>query len=211
VYFKGGWIYKFNPASQGTFYDFNGQPQSVSMMTLRKKLPYGVVKDMAEWISIPYNSSDSLIVIKPIDPRISIEQVTQNLDAEDVDNMIESLYRDNYANVNLTMPKFKTTSTSNLVKPLQQMGVQKIFSQQSEINRLAVTETMQVSNAFQQTYMEVNEEGSIATSLTSFSVVALSFTPPVPNIEFTIDRPFLAMIVNRERKFPYFVAKICSP
>jgi serine protease inhibitor len=134
----------------------------------------------------------------------------QNLDAEDVDNMIESLYRDNYANVNLTMPKFKTTSTSNLIKPLQQMGVQKSFSQQSEINRLA-NEPMQVSNAVQQASMEVNEEGSIATSLTSFSVVALSFTPPVPNIEFTIDRPFLAMIVNRERKFPYFVAKICSP
>lgn len=210
VYFKGGWIYKFNPATNGIFYAFDGHPLTVPMMTLNKKLPYGTVKDMAEWVSIPYNSSDSMIVVKPKDPRMSIERMMQNLDSDDVEHMIESLYHDNYANVNLTMPKFKTHSTTNLVKPLQQMGVQKPFSNRAEITRLA-NEPMQVSNAIQQASMEVNEEGSIASSLTSFSVVALSFSPPTPNIEFMVDRPFLAMIVNRDRKFPYFVAKICAP
>lgn len=210
VYFKGGWIYKFNPATPGTFYTFDNRPVNVPMMTLRKKLPYGILNDMAEWVSIPYNSSDSMIIVKPKDPRMNIEQVMQNLKSDDIDNMIESLYRDNYANVNLTMPKFKTATTTNLIKPLQQMGVNRPFTQNAEITKLA-SEPMTVSNAVQQASLEVNEEGSIATSLTSFSVVALSFSPPTPNVEFTVDRPFIAMIVNRDRKFPYFVAKICTP
>lgn len=209
VYFKGGWIYKFNPAQPGIFYTVDDQPVAVPMMTLRKKLPYGSVRDMCDWVSIPYNSTDSMVVVKPRYP-YKIEQVIQNLKPDDVNEIMEGLHRDNYANVNLTMPKFKADSTTNLVKPLQKMGINKAFSRNSEITNLS-NEPLQISNAVQQASMEVNEEGSIATSLTSFSVVALSFSPPVPNIEFNVDRPFIAMIVNRDRKFPYFVAKICAP
>lgn len=209
VFFRGGWIYKFNPATPGTFYLFNNQPISVPMMTLRKKLLYGE-KNGAEWISIPYNSSDSMIVIKSKNPSVSIEQVMNNLKSEDIHNIMEDAYQDSYANVNLTMPKFKISSITNLVQPLQKLGVQKCFSNQAQINRIA-SEPLQVSNAVQQAALEVNEEGSIATSLTSFSVVALSFSPPVGNVEFMVDRPFVAIIVNRDRKFPYFVAKISTP
>lgn len=209
VYFKGGWIYKFNPAQIGTFYTVDNRPVSIPMMTLRKKLPYGSIGEMAEWVSIPYNSTDSMVVIKPR-PQHSAESLIVNLQPRDIEDVMESLHRDNYANVNLTMPKFKTDSTTSLVNSLKQMGIRKCFSGNSEITKLA-SEPLQVSNALQQASLEVNEEGSIATSLTSFSVVALSFSPPVPNVEFTVDRPFIAMIVNRDRKFPYFVAKISAP
>lgn len=208
VYFKGGWIYKFNPAQYGTFTTFNNQRVQIPMMTLRKKLPYGE-NNLAEWVAIPYNSSDSMIIVKPKE-QYNVETLMLALKHEDIDQMIESLHRDNYANVNLTMPKFKADSTTNLVNPLQNMGIKKPFTKYSEITKLA-NEPLQVSNAVQQAALEVNEEGSIATSLTSFSVVALSFSPPVPNIEFNVDRPFLAMIVNRDLMIPYFIAKISTP
>ena len=126
------------------------------MMTLRKKLPYGSIGNMAEWISLPYNSSDAMIILKPKDGS-NVENIMQHMQAEDVDNIIQSMYDDNYANVNLTMPKFKTDSLTNLVSPLQKMGVQKAFSRESQINKLA-SEPLQVSNAVQQASMEVNEE-----------------------------------------------------
>lgn len=91
------------------------------------------------------------------------------------------------------------------------MGVRNLFGQNAELPYLSRTEPLQVSNAQQQTILEVNEQGSIATSVTSFNVVALSYQPPVPDVEFNVNRPFVAMIVNREKYFPYFIAKVTNP
>lgn len=210
AYFKGGWIYKFNPATRGEFSTQNG-PKAVPMMTLRKKLPYGIVGNMAEWISIPYNSSDSMIVILPKHD-VSLDNFIQQFNKNDMDHILDSFGSDSYANVNLTMPKFKIDSISSLVKPLQKMGIKRAFSENSEINQLTSNrEPLQISSATQQASMEVNEEGSIASSLTSFSVVALSYSPPVPDVEFLVNRPFIAIICDRNRNFPYFIAKVSSP
>lgn len=211
VYFKGGWIYKFNPATKGEFFTGNGERKAVPMMTLRKKLPYGNIRKMAEWISIPYNSSDSMIVILP-KPDLSLDNFINRFSEEDMDLIMASLGNDNYANVNLTMPKFKIDSVTSLVKPMQGMGIHRAFSENSEITKLTTNrEPLQVSNAVQQASMEVNEEGSIASSLTSFSVVALSYSPPVSDVELIVNRPFIAIICDRNRNFPYFIAKVSSP
>lgn len=210
VYFKGGWIYKFNPATKGEFFTESG-PKSCPMMTLRKKLPYGTVGNMADWISIPYNSSDSMIVILP-KQNVPLETFIKRFNKNDMNNIMDSLGGDNYANVNLTMPKFKIDSTASLVKPLQEMGINRAFSENSEITKLTTNnQPLQISNAVQQASMEVNEEGSIASSLTSFSVVALSYSPPVSDVEFLVNRPFIAIICDRFKSFPYFIAKVSSP
>lgn len=210
VYFKGGWIYRFNPANNGEFYTNSGR-RSVPMMTLEKKLPYGTIDNMAEWISIPYNSSDCMIVILPKN-NIPIDEVIKQMHKPHVDKIMDSLNTDNYANVNLTMPKFKVDSTMSLVHPMQQMGIKKAFSHEAEITKFTKDQQpLKISNAVQQASMEVNEEGSIASSVTSFHVVALSYSPPAANIEFLVNRPFIAMICDRNRQFPYFVAKISEP
>jgi serpin B len=179
------------------------------MMTLKKKLPYGTTNNNnAEWISIPYNSSDSMVVILPRE-NVGIDAVLKNFNADDIINRLDS---DSYANVNLSLPKFKVESTFSLVSPLQQMGVRELFTQGANLRKLSENgDPIAVSNAISQASLEVNEEGSIASSLTSFSVVALSFSPPVPEIEFNCNRPFIAMIVNRDQKIPYFLAKISNP
>lgn len=211
VYFKGGWIYKFNPAPNGDFNTPAGR-KSVPMMTLKKKLPYGTIGDMAEWISIPYNSTDSMVVILP-KQQISLDGFIQNIDKSQINRIVDSIgTSDQYANINLTMPKFKIETSASLVKPLQQMGITKAFQENAELTKLTATgEPMHLSNAVQQASLEVNEEGSIATSLTSFSVVALSYSPPVPDVEFLVNRPFIAMIVDRSRNIPYFVCKVSNP
>lgn len=204
VYFKGEWIYKFNPAQSGSFYSAPGLATQAPMMTLRKKLQYGSLDNMADWVSIPYNSSDSMIVILPRQG-YRVDDCIRDIRIND---LFDALNQDTYANVNLTLPKFKIETKSSLIEPLQRMGVRKIFSPSSEVTGLAEGEPLQISNALQQASMEVNEEGSVASSLTSFSVVALSFAPPVPDIEFNCNRPFVTMIVDRRNNFPYFISKV---
>lgn len=91
------------------------------------------------------------------------------------------------------------------------MGMNSLFSPEASLPKLAKNERVQLSNAQQQSILEVNEVGTIAASLTTFSVVALSFSAPVPNVKLTINRPFLCMIVDRDTNIPLFVAKVSNP
>lgn len=208
VYFKGEWIFKFNPAQPGEFLANGNRPITANMMTLKKKVQYGKIGDMAEWIAVPYESASDVMIIVLPSKSANINQVMQNLN---IDQLFIALDQDNNANVNITLPKFKIESTYSLSDAFKNMGMQRMFTQNAEINQLILNENLEVSQAMQQASLEVNEEGSIATSLTSFSVVALSFSPPIPDVEFTVDRPFIAMIADKKRFFPYFIAKVMSP
>jgi hypothetical protein len=42
-------------------------------------------------------------------------------------------------------------------------------------------------------------------------VVGLSVQRPVPNVVFTVDRPFIAVIANHGKTIPYVIAKITDP
>ena len=210
VYFKGEWIFKLNPGGVDKFYVDERTPVQVNMMKLLKKLPYGKLQNgnLGEWIALPYNSNDSMVIILPT-KGVSLDTLIEKLNVHDVFN---SMNIDNYGNVTLTLPRFKVESRSSLVNPLQQMGIKQLFSTNSQLPGLfASNEPLTVSSVLQQASLEVNEEGSIATSLTAFGVVALSFSPPTPDVEFKVDRPFVAMIIDRKNNFPYFIAKISNP
>jgi serine protease inhibitor len=91
------------------------------------------------------------------------------------------------------------------------MGVQTLFSPRAELPYLSDYSSVTVSNAQQQSSIDVNEEGTVVVSFTNINVVALSFTPAVPSVDFVVDRPFLAVIANRDRNIPYVIAKITNP
>lgn len=88
------------------------------------------------------------------------------------------------------------------------MGIRKIFSSESEYSPLKDATKLQVSEATQQSSFEVSETGSIGASVTRYSVTALSVRAPVKAVNFVVDRPFVAVIVNRLYGIPYFIAKV---
>lgn len=210
VYFKGEWIFKLNSGGIDDFYVNENTPVKVPMMKLIKKLPYGKLQNgnLGEWISLPYNSNDSMVIILP-KKGVPLDTLVNTLNVHDI---FDGLNSDTYGNVSLTLPKFKVESKSSLINPLQQMGIRKLFATNAQLpNIFNSNEQLSISNVLQQASLEVNEEGSIATSLTAFAVIALSFTPPTPDVEFIVNRPFVAMIIDRKNDFPYFIAKISDP
>lgn len=206
VHFKGDWVYRLHPSVPENF-SFGNDVTKVKMMKLLKKLPYGKIRD-AEWIGLPYTSNDTMIIILP-DEDVKINTFIQRMNMGELMNSINA---DTYGNITLTIPKFKIETKSSLNAPLQEMGIRRLFSFQSELpNIYSGQQDLGVSTMLQQASLEVNEEGTIATSLTALNVVALSFQVPVPDVDFRVNRPFIAMIFNRQFNFPYFVAKILRP
>lgn len=91
------------------------------------------------------------------------------------------------------------------------MGVSSLFTPRAELPYLSDTDAVQVTNAEQQASMEVNEKGTVLVAFTNLNVVALSFQQPVPNVDFFVNRPFVAMVADTDRKLPLMMAKITNP
>lgn len=91
------------------------------------------------------------------------------------------------------------------------MGVNTLFSTKAQLPYLSDYDQVQVTNAQQQASMEVNEDGTVFIAFTNLNVVALSFQAPVPDVEFNVNRPFIAIIADNRRSIPYVMAKITNP
>lgn len=91
------------------------------------------------------------------------------------------------------------------------MGVKSLFTSNAELPYLANNGNIQVSSAQQQASLDVSEKGSIMLAVTNFNIAALSLEPVIPKVNFMVDRPFIAIIVNNEVKIPYVFAKITDP
>lgn len=92
------------------------------MMTMKRKFHWGKIGNFAEWVAIPYESSDMLVIILPKNGA-NVDNVMSSMSAVDLGNIIRDMDSDTAkANVNLTLPKFKFESTTNLVEPLQRVS-----------------------------------------------------------------------------------------
>lgn len=91
------------------------------------------------------------------------------------------------------------------------MGITTLFTPRAQLPYLSDYDSVQVSAAQQQASMEVNEAGTVLIAITNINVVALSFQPAVPNVEFNVNRPFIAVIADRSKNIPFVMAKITNP
>lgn len=120
IYFKGKWVYTFGQATPGTFYTPNGPIQS-QMMNMKRKFRWGKIGNYAEWAAMPYESGDALVIILPNRDQ-TVDNVINLMGSRDIDSIMRGIDSESTkANVNITIPKFKLESTTNLVEPLQRV------------------------------------------------------------------------------------------
>ncbi len=99
--------------------------------------------------------------------------------------------------INLSLPKFDITSSNDLKKDLQALGVTDIFAQDAGCFTGFLDKDVPVwlQGIHQATRVAVDEEGVTAASYIEIPG-AMSPMPPDEIIDFVIDRPFLFVITN---------------
>jgi serpin B len=146
-----------------------------------------------------------------IHPKKNVDDFINEFTIEQAVDLITKTKRNEYANVNLTMPKFDIESKISMVDTLRQLGVSDLFSGNAQLPFLTVNENIVISEVQQQAKMLVNEKGTIAAAVTAFEGASLSYTPPVRDVNMFVDKPFLVMIVDKTKKVPTFIAKVSNP
>lgn len=120
LYFKGKFVYTFQKAQPGVFYAPDGAV-GVEMMNMKRKFRWGRLGNYAEWVAIPYESSDSLVIILP-NPDRNIDVIIKGMTSGEIDSVMRDIDTESSkANVNITLPKFKLESTTSLITPLKKV------------------------------------------------------------------------------------------
>jgi serpin B len=210
IYFNSQWAYEFEPVGLGDFYISSDRRSVVNYMKInKKKLRYGQVKGGYQWVELPYDTgSDTMVLVIPDG---NINEMLKQFSSEHLKDIINRTSSNSFHEVTLIMPKFSIDSSLSLVEPLQALGVRDLFSLRANIPYLADNSRIVINDVQQQTVIEVDEKGTVAAAVSSFIGVGLSYTPELKEIEVVVDRPFLAIVMDKENRIPLFISKVVQP
>lgn len=95
----------------------------------------------------------------------------------------------------VVFPKFKMEHQYRLNEYMQALGMKNIFTKNADLTSMSTTSELFLELLQQNTFIEVNEEGTKAASVTSGWMKGPTSPEPImPNAPFICDRPFLFFI-----------------
>nr|KAF6337419.1 serpin family E member 2 [Myotis myotis] len=109
--------------------------------------------------------------------------------------------------VQVVLPKFTATAEMDLKEPLKVLGITEMFDpSKANFAKITRSENLHVSHILQKAKIEVSEDGTKASAVTTAILIARS-SPPW----FIVDRPFLFFIRHNPTGAFLFMGQINKP
>jgi serpin B len=206
IYFKATWLYPFEEENtDGNFYLADGRTVSVPMIHQTAMFNY---KDGRNYraVELTYdNNTMSMVIIVP--DKGSFEDFETALTAESMISIVSSL---DDQKLNLSMPKFKFEYQTGLKDILQAMGMTDAFNEAADFSKMTMIEALFIADVLHKAYVSVDEKGTEAAAATAV-MMAGSAPPKDEPIDFTIDRPFIFLIMDNVTDSILFIGRVMNP
>ncbi len=211
IYMKDKWMspFKANQTSTRDFKLENGTVKQVPTMFQTASFPCVVTKEYSA-ISLDYRPGEgkerdkttigTMVAILPPEG-VAIDDFVRSLTPDGLANILKSLSNSRKTewekpDVELFMPKFKFEADSDLSDPLKNMGMTDAFDGNADFSKMTTTKMpLYVSAVYQKCFVAVDEDGTEAAAATAAVLMARSAPMPVERIRFSLDRPFVWMIL----------------
>ncbi len=204
IYFKAPWTFRFDPSDTRTepFHLDDGSTREVSLMTMRRDLPY-LENDRFQAVDLPYGGSAfSMTVLLPRRD-VSVDDLAGSLDAMTWRDIAGGFTE---TELLLFLPRFRLAYERTLNDDLAALGMVDAFDQRADLTRLSPVPGLWISRVKQKSWVEVNEEGTEAAAATVVTIRETSAGPVV-----RADRPFLFLIRERLSGTILFVGRVAHP
>ncbi|XP_065868002.1 serpin-ZXA-like [Euphorbia lathyris] len=222
IYFKGIWTQKFDASNtkDEDFHLLNGQTikvpfmkksntrqlyrsfESFKLLQMEYKNGQSDDKNYDMYIFLPHKKDGLQELVEKFraDPRFLLEN-------REVSKVLLN---------ELQLPKMKYEYELNVKKTMEEVGLDLLFDEKkAEITEMVETcEVIYLSKAIQKSYIEVDEEGTIATAINIFSLCGCPRSrpkPPPPQHSFVADHPFLFMIKEEVSDIIVFIRAALNP
>jgi serpin B len=207
LYFKGDWSTPFNPArtQPGPFRRADGTDVQVPIME-GKVQALSVRGEGYEALEMPYGRRNfSMVILLPEDPLSEFVPRLNGALWADVSARLGS--RDEWTDVLVRLPRFSFSYERMLNESLRALGIRDAFVPRvADLSRMSDDPRLYVDFVQQNTYVEVNEEGTEAAAVTTVGVMPASLGP-----HFFVDRPFLFAIRERTTNTLLFIGQVTNP
>jgi serpin B len=213
VYFKAAWQAPFMHSATSDA-DFRISPTvKVKVPTMHRTAHFQLLaRPGFRAIRLPY-SVDALAMVIVLPNEVDgATRLARELDAPKLAALFGDLTE--WTNVELALPRFKTSFHSNLGKLFMQAGMGRAFDlgradfsgmtgQPPSVAPLAISEVIH------RAVIDVTEEGTEAAAATAIAMVAASM--PAKTERFTVDHPFLFYITDKATGAILFAGRISDP
>jgi len=225
IYFEAFWKIKFD-IHQTYFREFFNIDETkvyVNLMFLRGQLLNYYENNDIKAVKLDYDIKDnsiSAIIILPKEEDFieqGINNIIDNMDNDIYFDLVEKLKDDNNkTKLNFYMPKFEIDYDINCEKILKDLGMVKAFTKEAEFKGICNQQDLKlfVNQVLQKNYINVNEDGTQAASVTELEVMLESYvTKDETAKDFIANRPFIFIL--RDESCPkghdiIFFTKVCQ-
>lgn len=209
LYFKGDWSYQFDKSltTDRPFYPDGSSTINVSTMNgeVGAKLAGG---NGFKAIEMPYGRTNFTMVV--IVPDKTLEAFYPSLTPATWTQLTSTLDgRPDFDKIKVFMPRFKFTYEKYLDDHLKSMGMVDAFiPYQANLSGISDA-SIYVSFVKQDTYVDVNEEGTEAAAVTTTGVYTTSL--PAEPKQFVVDKSFVFAIRERTTNTLLFIGQVVNP
>jgi serpin B len=209
VYFYDEWIDRFNieNTKEDNFYLGDGSIVKTDFMNMTYGSHWflGVKGYTASLLNL--KNSKSMIFILP-DEGLSPYDIVS--DKKLLDEAVNSIYSDKgqHGKVIFQIPKFKFSSSLNLIETSQALGIKEALENQADFTNLSDTKPLFISDIKQNSAISIDEKGVEAAAYTEIGYAGAA--QPDGIAEMILDRPFIFVITGVEGS-PLFIGIINNP
>lgn len=213
IYFKGAWAEPFNAKSTRPG-DFHlTQDQTVQVPMMQRNGRYRIVRSHGfDTIALPYKGGGLTMVVLLPEPAAGHSGMA--IDGKTAAAIVHDVEAAPADYVALSMPKFKTETSANLIPPFKALGMTLPFDA-DRADFSAITDStkeadrIHISQIQHKTFIDVDEAGTEAAAATAVEFGLRSAAPPSKRI--SVDRPFLYMITDKASGAILFVGRVSDP
>ncbi len=210
IYFKGRWNEPFQKdlTKDAPFHVTRSKDVTAPMMHAMTKARYAKAGE-AGLLLLPYQGEHLSMAILLPDRTDGLAAIESGITWEKLDGWINDA---SSREVQLSLPRFRTTSSFSLGETLEKMGMPSAFDPgKADFSGTDGKRDLCISLVVHKAFVEVTEEGTEAAAATG-AVEMLTSVREVPKpVTFIVDHPFLFLIRDNATGTILFMGRITNP
>jgi serine protease inhibitor len=209
IYLKAPWLEPFAESATKSAPFTRPDGLQVSVPTMSLNLSNGRYASGTGWraVELPYAGGSLAMTIVVPDDLTAFEG---SLDAARFSQIAAALQP---TNVDLTLPRFKIETKSDLASALAGMGMPLAFDPNgADLSGITTQEKLYIAKVVHQANISIDENGTEATAATAVQVEAAASVVPIqPPVTLHVDRPFLFALRDTNTGAILFLGRVVDP
>ena len=209
IYFNAAWLHPFEEeqTQDAPFTTLDGAQVSVPMMQRGAETTRYLAGDGFQAAALPYENSDlSMLLLVPDEG--NFEAFEDGLDGARLESILAGMQ---YAEVMVSMPRFKVESSFQLGDTLAQLGMVDAFqAETADFSGITGKRDLYISSVVHKAFVAVDEAGTEAAAATAV-IMEVASAPMEDPIQLTIDRPFILLIRDEPTGAVLFAGRVLDP